>query len=109
MKLGPFPTNSAWNSSVIQAWLDRLRTIYNNLLPISSDEGKYLRDDSTWAYPATVYTLASDISTAASTDPVSLTGLSWDFEPNATYVFRFVGNVSPATATTGCGFQLLVT
>lgn len=53
--------------------------------------------------------LAADESTAADTNPISLTDLAWDFEADSVYTFRFIGNVSPAAATTGCGFQLLVT
>lgn len=55
------------------------------------------------------YTLATDESTSADTTPVSLTDLAFNFEAGATYAFRFVGNVSPAAATTGCGFQMLIT
>lgn len=50
--------------------------------------------------------LAADAATAADINPISLTGLRWDFRANAVYIFRFVGSVSPAAATTGCGFQL---
>lgn len=55
------------------------------------------------------YVLASDEATAADTNPISLTDLAWPIVAGATYAFKFVGNVSPATATTGCGFQLLIT
>jgi len=53
-----------------------------------------------------VATLASDQATGANTTPVSLTGLSWSFEANSIYFFRAIGQVTPAAATTGCGFQL---
>ena len=56
----------------------------------------------------TVATLASDQATAADTNPVDLTGLSWSYAANSVYFFRIIGNVSPAAATTGCGFQLNV-
>lgn len=137
MKLGPFPTNAPWGSSAIQAWLDRIRQIYNNALdghigaggtdehPIfttteagftpasGSVANKFLRDDGTWqtvSIPAATqsYTLATDESTAADTNPVSLTDLTFAFEAGGTYAFRIVGNVSPAAATTGCGFQMLI-
>ena len=73
MKLGPFPTGAPWGSSAIQAWLDRLRHIYNAALdghigiggtdqhpvftttdagfaPASGSEvDNFLRDDGTWA------------------------------------------------------------
>jgi hypothetical protein len=64
------------------------------------------------AVPATtveVRTLAADQATGASTTPVDLPGLSWDFEADSVYSFKWVGKVSPAAATTGCGFQLLLT
>lgn len=72
MKLGPFPTGAPWGSSAIQAWLDRLRQIYNNALdghigiggtdqhPVftttvagfvpapGTATGEFLRDDGTW-------------------------------------------------------------
>jgi hypothetical protein len=50
--------------------------------------------------------LASPQATGANVTPVTLTGLVWTFEANSTYVFRFLGTVTPAAATTGCGFQL---
>lgn len=137
MKLGPFPTGAPWGSSAIQAWLDRLRQIYNNTLdghigaggidehpifttteagfaPASGAEvDNFLRDDGTWqpiSIPAATqsYTLVTDESTAADTNPVSLTDLAFDFEAGGTYAFRIIGNVSPAVATTGCGFQMLI-
>lgn len=78
MKLGPFPTNAPWGSSAIQAWLDRLRQIYNASLeghigsggtdqhPVftttdagfvpapGSAAGEFLRDDGTWQPEYTV-------------------------------------------------------
>lgn len=72
MKLGPFPTGAPWGSSAIQAWLDRLRHIYNAALdghigiggtdqhPVftttvagfvpapGTATGEFLRDDGTW-------------------------------------------------------------
>jgi len=133
MKLGPFPSNAPWNSTPIQAWLDRLRTIYNTAYENLQDHiglggtaqhplvnvstagfapatstavGKFLRDDVTWAYPTQLFELAGDQATAADTNPVTLTGLVWTFAANATYRFQYMGQVSPAAATTGCGFQL---
>lgn len=61
------------------------------------------------SYTPQVFVLSADQSTAADTNPISLSGMTWNFVANATYIFRFVGNVNPTTATTGCGFQLLVT
>lgn len=73
MKLGPFPTGAPWGSAAIQAWLDRLRQIYNNALdghigvggtdehPVftttvagfvpapGSSSGEFLQDDGSWA------------------------------------------------------------
>jgi hypothetical protein len=49
---------------------------------------------------------SADVATGANTTPVSLTGLVFDYAANATYRLWFMGNVSPAAATTGCGFQL---
>lgn len=133
MKLGPFPANGAWNSGPVQAWFDRLRTIYNvaysDLLahvgvggtaqhPLATTttagfapargtpSDKFLRDDGTYAYPAQLFKLAGDVSTAAAVTPVDLTGLVWTYEANAVYRFSFLGKVSPTAATTGCGFQL---
>ena len=52
-----------------------------------------------------VATLASDRATAADTVPVTLTGLVFTYAINSVYMIRFMGRVSPAAATTGCGFQ----
>lgn len=52
-----------------------------------------------------VATLASDQSTGANTTPVTLTGLAFSYAANSMYKIWFMGQVSPAAATTGCGFQ----
>lgn len=52
-----------------------------------------------------VATLAADQATGANTTPVSLTGLVFTYEANSKYRIWFMGRVSPAAATTGCGFQ----
>mgnify|MGYP001335375093 CR=1 FL=1 len=52
-----------------------------------------------------VFTLASDVATAADVNPVSLTGLVFTYAANSIYRIWFMGRVSPAAATTGCGFQ----
>lgn len=52
-----------------------------------------------------VATLASDQATGADVNPVTLTGLVFTYAANSTYLIRFNGRVSPAAATTGCGFQ----
>ena len=53
----------------------------------------------------TVATLASDQATGANVTPVTLTGLSFSYAINSKYRIWFMGRVSPAAATTGCGFQ----
>lgn len=53
-----------------------------------------------------VATLAGDQATGANTTPVTLTGLVWTYAASSVYFFRAIGRVSPAAATTGCGFQL---
>lgn len=53
----------------------------------------------------TVCTLANDQATGANTTPVTLTGLSFSYAVNSVYRIWFMGRVSPAAATTGCGFQ----
>lgn len=87
--------------------------VLKGLTPASGGgTANFLRADATWAPPPFFspdsYTLAGDESTAADTVAVDLPGLEFTFEPNSTYVFRWVGNVSPAAATTGVGFQLSV-
>ncbi len=54
----------------------------------------------------TVATLAADQTTGANTTPVSLTGLSFSYSAGGVYRIWAMGRVSPAAATTGCGFQL---
>jgi len=60
-------------------------------------------------HPAAAYTLvaklANDQATGANVTPVTLTGLVFTFAANSTYRINFYGSVSPAAATTGCGFQ----
>ena len=52
-----------------------------------------------------VATLAADQATGANVTPVTLTGLSFSYAANSKYRIWFMGRVSPAAATTGCGFQ----
>lgn len=61
--------------------------------------------DAKQATPTLVATLASDAATGANTTPISLTGLVFTYEANSKYKIWFMGRVSPAAATTGCGFQ----
>lgn len=87
--------------------------VLKGLTPASGGgTANFLRADATWAPPPFFspdsYTLSGDESTAADTVAVDLPGLEFTFEPNSTYVFRWVGNVSPAANTTGVGFQLSV-
>lgn len=53
-------------------------------------------------------TLASDQPTGANVTPVNLPGLVFAYTPNTKYKIWFMGKVSPAVATTGCGFQFLL-
>jgi len=55
--------------------------------------------------PPTVATLAGDQATGANVTPVTLTGLVFTYAANSKYRIWFMGRVSPAAATTGCGFQ----
>ena len=101
----------------------------------TANSSSYLRGDQTWAAPVAaaawgaitgtlsdqtdlqsaldakapaptlVATLAADQATAANTTPVTLTGLVFSYEANSVYRIWFMGCVSPAAATTGCGFQ----
>jgi hypothetical protein len=57
------------------------------------------------AAPVFVGTLAADATTGANVTPISLTGLVFNYVANSVYLIRFMGRVSAAAATTGCGFQ----
>jgi hypothetical protein len=48
--------------------------------------------------------LGSDVVTGANTTPVNLTGMTFDYEANATYVINIYASVTAAAATTGAGF-----
>lgn len=52
--------------------------------------------------------LASDQATGANVTPISLPGLVFSYEANKKYRIWFMGDVQPAAATTGCGFQFLL-
>lgn len=47
-----------------------------------------------------------DISTGADVNPVSIPGMSFNFEANSKYVIDMYMMISSAASTTGCGFQL---
>jgi hypothetical protein len=55
--------------------------------------------------PTLVAKLASDQATGANTTPVTLTNLVFTYATNSVYRIWFMGQISPAAATTGCGFQ----
>lgn len=99
MKLGPFPTGAPWGSSAIQAWLDRLRHIYNAALdghigiggtdqhpvftttdagfaPASGSEvDNFLRDDGTWQTPVIeAFPVGAVFIGVVSTSPATLLG-----------------------------------
>lgn len=82
-----------------------------NGVTLSTAQGtsNFLRGDGSYAAPGgsapEVYTLASDQATGANTTPVTLTGLVFTYAANSKYRIWFMGRVSPAAATTGCGFQ----
>lgn len=57
------------------------------------------------ALPILVATLAGDAATGANTTPIDLTNLVFTYAANSVYRIWFMGQVSPAAATTGCGFQ----
>jgi hypothetical protein len=56
--------------------------------------------------PVFVGTLAADATTGANVTPISLTGLVFNYVANSVYRIWFMGRISAAAATTGCGFQL---
>lgn len=62
------------------------------------------RGDARYIRKTLVATLASDQSTAADTNFVTLTDLVFTYAANSTYRIWFLGRVSAAAATTGCGF-----
>lgn len=49
--------------------------------------------------------LAANVSTAADTNPVTLTGLVFSFEANAKYIIEIFANMQSPAATTGYGIQ----
>jgi len=77
----------------------------------TTDTGRHLMwNGSTWENAGVPFTAvtADDVSTGANVNPVDLTGLVWSYIANSIYTFKFYGEVLPAAATTGCGFQLNV-
>lgn len=51
------------------------------------------------------FTLSGDQATGANVTPVTLIGLVFTYAANSKYRIWFMGRISPAAATTGCGFQ----
>jgi len=72
---------------------------------IDSAVAAYLVANPPSASYTLVASLASDQATGANTTPVTLTGLVFTYAANSKYRIWFMGRVSPAAATTGCGFQ----
>ena len=56
--------------------------------------------------PFFVAVLPADSATGANVTPISLRGMVFSYTANSVYIIRVIGAVSPAAATTGCGFQL---
>lgn len=72
---------------------------------ISAGTGLSLSGGVLAVSPLLVATLASDQATGANTTPVTLTGLVFTYAINSVYRIWAMGDVAPAAATTGCGFQ----
>jgi len=87
------PANAQKNSDITKAEIEAKLT------------GEISSHTHAGATPPTVATLASDQATGANTTPVTLTGLVFSYAANSKYRIWFMGRVSPAAATTGCGFQ----
>lgn len=86
------------NSNVRQM-LQNLLTDYLDANNISEPDGGFIPNSTTSVV------LASNVATGANVNPVSLTGLTFNYSANSRYLIWFVGRVQPGAATTGCGFQ----
>jgi hypothetical protein len=78
-----------------------------------ADGTTFLRGDQTWAVPSggsdpfiSKTQLAADVSTAANVTPVNVTGLTFNFLANSTYIVEVFGAITAPAATTGIGLQL---
>lgn len=87
------PSNAQANADITKAEIEAKLT------------GEISTHSHAGATPPTVATLAADQATGANTTPVTLTGLVFTYAANSKYRIWFMGRVSPAAATTGCGFQ----
>jgi hypothetical protein len=93
-------------SSTYRFVSDAEKTAWNGKAAGSHNhDGVYSPIAHTHSYAPIVSTLANDQATGANTTPVTLSGLSFSYEANSKYRIWFMGRVSPAAATTGCGFQ----
>jgi hypothetical protein len=110
--LPPAPIDAPFSSYNWADWYKKVRDAINNAATIAwtaitgtptTLAGYGIND----ARPIVlVASLASDQATTAAVTPVDLSGLVWSYDTNSTYEFKWVGQVSPAANTTGCGFQL---
>jgi len=70
----------------------------------------FLRGDGTWVSAGDPFVfkgvLLADVSTLANTTPVNVTGLSFSFEANSTYVVEVFATMRSPANTTGYGLQL---
>ena len=87
------PSNAQKNSDITKAEIEAKLT------------GEISTHTHAVATPPTVATLAADQATGANVTPVTLTGLVFTYVANSKYRIWFMGRISPAAATTGCGFQ----
>ena len=74
---------------------------------VRDKRGKFL--DITESFPRMAsFALAADQATGANVTPVTLTGMVFPYDANKKYRIWFMGDVQPGAATTGCGFQFLL-
>jgi len=87
------PSNAQRNSDITKAEIEAKLT------------GEITSHTHAGSSPPLVVTLAGDQATGANVTPVTLTNLSFTYAINSKYRIWAMGRVSPAAATTGCGFQ----
>lgn len=83
---------------------EQVRAMLQNIL-INYLDANNISDPEGGAPTKLVKWTTGNILTAADVNPVSLTNLSFSYQPNTSYLIKIRGRIQPAAATSGIGLQ----
>lgn len=81
-----------------------VRQMLDNIL-IEYLDANNISEPNGGAFSPIVKWTSGNVATGSNTNPVDLTGLSFPYQPNTSYLVTIRGRIQPTAATTGIGLQ----